>query len=66
MPILILAITDNGASTVFFQDELSQSLIQKANEIADELGIEYMTTSAHFQHQGNEFSHWSKKFNQDK
>jgi hypothetical protein len=25
-----------------------------------------MTTSAHFQHQGNEFSHWSKKFNQDK
>ena len=57
MPILILAITDNGASTVFFQDELSQSFIQKANEIADELGIEYMTTSAHFQHQGNKFSH---------
>jgi hypothetical protein len=25
-----------------------------------------MTTSAHFQHQGNEFSHWSKKINQDK
>ena len=61
MPILILAITDNGTSTVFFQDELSQSLIQKANEIADELGIEYMTTSAHFQHQALVYNNFLKE-----
>lgn len=52
MPILILAITENGASSVFFQDEMSQSLIQKAIKVADDLGIEYMTTPPNFQKQG--------------
>ena len=53
MPILILAVTDNGASASFFQDETSSMLTQKAIKIAEELVTDYMTTPPNFQNQGN-------------
>ncbi|XP_071121557.1 rho GTPase-activating protein 190-like isoform X19 [Mytilus edulis] len=61
MPILILAITENGASSVFFQDEMSQSLIQKAIKVADDLGIEYMTTPPNFQKQALVYNNFLKE-----
>ncbi|XP_052064008.1 rho GTPase-activating protein 190-like isoform X6 [Mytilus californianus] len=61
MPILILAITEIGASSVFFQDEMSQSLIQKAIKVADDLGIEYMTTPPNFQNQALVYNNFLKE-----
>ncbi|CAC5425490.1 ARHGAP5 [Mytilus coruscus] len=61
MPILILAITEIGASSVFFQDEMSQSLIQKAIKVADDLGIEYMTTPPNFQSQALVYNNFLKE-----
>ncbi|VDI64869.1 Rho GTPase-activating protein 5, partial [Mytilus galloprovincialis] len=61
MPILILAITEIGASSVFVQDEMSQLLIQKAIKVADDLGIEYMTTPPNFHKQAFVYNDFLKE-----
>ncbi|KAK3101435.1 hypothetical protein FSP39_003567 [Pinctada imbricata] len=51
IPILILAVTDNGLSSMFFHDESSKELIQEGNHLAKDLGCTFMTTTANFQQQ---------------
>ncbi|XP_060516601.1 rho GTPase-activating protein 190 [Cylas formicarius] len=49
LPIQILAVTDSGSATAFFNDDLSQMLITEGNSTADRLGAHFMTSSATMQ-----------------
>ncbi|KAL1491496.1 hypothetical protein ABEB36_012085 [Hypothenemus hampei] len=46
LPIQILAVTDSGSASAFFNDDLSQILITEGNATADRLGAHFMTSSA--------------------
>ncbi|ENN78679.1 rho GTPase-activating protein 190 [Dendroctonus ponderosae] len=49
LPIQILAVTDSGSATAFFNDDMSQMLITEGNSTADRLGAHFMTSSAAMQ-----------------
>ncbi|KAK7491424.1 hypothetical protein BaRGS_00017253 [Batillaria attramentaria] len=49
VPRLIVAVADSGgAAQLFFNNEVSQALIREGNQLADELGAVFMTTTANF------------------
>ena len=62
VPKLIVAVADGGgAAHLFFQDEASQALIRNGNQLADQLGALFMTTSANFAQQSKKtFLHVKK------
>lgn len=45
LPMQIMAITDNGGATAFFNNELSQMLITEGNAVADRLRAHFMTSA---------------------
>ncbi|XP_066261136.1 rho GTPase-activating protein 190 [Euwallacea similis] len=49
LPIQILAVTDSGSATAFFNDDMSQMLITEGNATADRLGAHFMTSAASMQ-----------------
>ncbi|KAK7098587.1 hypothetical protein V1264_002844 [Littorina saxatilis] len=56
VPKLIVAVGDSGgAAHLFFHNETSQALIRHGNQLADELGAVFITTTANFNQQS-----WSK------
>ena len=46
LPIQILAVTDTGVASAFFNNDLSHILITEGNSIADRLGAHFMTISS--------------------
>ncbi|XP_076471931.1 rho GTPase-activating protein 190-like isoform X2 [Babylonia areolata] len=52
VPKLVLAVADSGgAAQLFFHNDASQALIRHGNQLADELGAVFMTTTANFNQQ---------------
>jgi hypothetical protein len=52
VPKLVVAVADSGgAAHLFFHNQASQALIRNGNQLADELGALFLTTSANFAQQ---------------
>ncbi|CAH1109193.1 unnamed protein product [Psylliodes chrysocephalus] len=61
LPIQILAVTDDGGATAFFNDDLSQLLITEGNATADRLHAHFMTSSSSMQHKTAFFTPFFKE-----
>lgn len=61
LPIQILAVTDGGGATAFFNDDLSQMLITEGNVTADRLQAHFMTSTATMQHKTAFFTPFFKE-----
>nr|CAI5846228.1 unnamed protein product [Callosobruchus analis] len=61
LPIQILAVTDGGGASAFFNDDLSQMLITEGNAIADRLQAHYMTSTSSMQHKTAFFTPFFKE-----
>lgn len=44
LPMQLLAITDNGGASAFFNNDLCQMLITEGNAVADKLRAHFMTS----------------------
>ncbi|KAJ8927325.1 hypothetical protein NQ314_020223 [Rhamnusium bicolor] len=61
LPIQILAVTDSGGATAFFNDDLSQMLITEGNSTADRLHAHFMTSTSSMQHKTAFFTPFFKE-----
>lgn len=61
LPIQILAVTDSGGASAFFNDDLSQILITEGNATADRLRAHFMTSTSSMQHKTAFFTPFFKE-----